>query len=442
MLTDKIDFLVRNRARLIEREFIIDLFTYTEHEKVEFKNAGADKTEPVAPGEYNHSTLYSDAKKPQFTYVLSPKEEGVFHLVGKTPERAIFPPNVQMTLKKGMIDNYSGPPITTSYGIYLYNQIIFCHLFGDRFPYINGATPKDLSTWLENAIMDDQLTPEEAFKAIDFITYITEFNELNSPTFSKKAMTTHPDSRKIRDELMEKYKDRLDDPTVQEMIEKKLIELDKEHLKDDPSYDYFATNSKAFAITRKKQYCAVGSIESIGGGESTVFVGRSLAEEWDKKDMANIISEARRGFYDRGTSTAQGGELSKFLMRVFQDVLITEDDCGTTQYLELVVSQHNIKEFIGRTIKHGGKLTVITNENYKEFIDKPIKLRSPAFCKTKNGLCYTCVERTFKETGRTSIGTQSIGPGSKFLSLRMASMHGTQLVTKKITNINDFILRK
>lgn len=442
MLEDKINFLVRNRAHLVERDFIIDLFTHTEHETVKLKNAGADRAEATEHGDYKLNKIYSAEGKPHLSYVLSPNEKDTFCLVGRKPKVALFPPNVKMTLKKGMIDNYSGPPITTSYGIYLYNQIIFCHLFGDKFPYMNGATPKDITKWLENAIMDDIISPEKAFRVIDFFTFISDFNELNSPTFSKKAMTTHPDSHKVRDELMEKYKDRLDDPTIQEYIEKTLIELDKEHLKGDPSYDYFATNKKAFTITRKKQYCTVGSIESIGGGESTVFVGRSLSEEWDKNDMANIISEARSGFYDRGTSTAQGGELSKFLMRVFQDVLITEDDCGTTNYLNLVISKSNIRDFIGRTVFDKGKLVLITEDNYESFAGRPIKLRSPAYCKTKDGFCYTCVERTFKETGRTSIGTQSIGPGSKFLSLRMAAMHGTQLVTKKITDLNEFILRK
>jgi DNA-directed RNA polymerase subunit beta' len=155
---------------------------------------------------------------------------------------------------------------------------------------------------------------------------------------------------------------------------------------------------------------------------------------------------ARKGLADTALKTADAGYLTRRLVDVAQDVIITEEDCGTLRGLaetalknneEIVESLYDrilgrvslndiYHPLTGELIINGG--TEIT-EDYADIIaESPIEsveIRSVLTCESKQGVCARCYGRNLA-TGRIVsrgeavgvIAAQSIGEPGTQLTLR------------------------
>lgn len=112
-------------------------------------------------------------------------------------------------------------------------------------------------------------------------------------------------------------------------------------------------------------------------------------------------SDSRKGMYDRSVSTAAPGAVTKDVVAAMQDVVIKENDCKTTDGIDI---NKNSPDILGRyaaqVIKSkDGKILCRRNEVisysirdaiYKDNSILSIKVRSPLRCKTINGVCQKC----------------------------------------------------
>jgi len=166
----------------------------------------------------------------------------------------------------------------------------------------------------------------------------------------------------------------------------------------------------------------------------------------------NSTHGARKGLADTALKTANSGYLTRRLVDVAQDAIITEHDCGTEVYItaiplveggEIVVSL--AERVLGRTtaepIIHPetGKVlyergTMIT-EAEAEVIDKAqvqsMKIRSPLTCGTVVGICGTCYGRDLARGTAVNVGeavgviaAQSIGEPGTQLTMRTFHIGG------------------
>ena len=162
---------------------------------------------------------------------------------------------------------------------------------------------------------------------------------------------------------------------------------------------------------------------------------------------------ARKGLADTALKTADAGYLTRRLVDVAQDVIITQDDCGTLRGLiatplkkndEVVESLYD--RILGRTTVHDvyhpltGDLIInageeLTEDYAKLISDSPIEsveIRSVLTCESKNGVCSKCYGRNLA-TGRMVqkgeavgvIAAQSIGEPGTQLTLRTFHVGGT-----------------
>ncbi len=172
---------------------------------------------------------------------------------------------------------------------------------------------------------------------------------------------------------------------------------------------------------------------------------------------------ARKGLADTALKTADAGYLTRRLVDVAQDVIITEDDCGTLRGLvataiknndEVVVSLY--EKILGRTslndIYHPltGDLIVSAGAEITEDIaliieESPIEqveIRSALTCETEKGICARCYGRNLA-TGRKVqrgeavgvIAAQSIGEPGTQLTLRTFHVGGTASSTMAASKI-------
>ncbi len=162
---------------------------------------------------------------------------------------------------------------------------------------------------------------------------------------------------------------------------------------------------------------------------------------------------ARKGLADTALKTADAGYLTRRLVDVSQDVIISEDDCGTLRGLvataiknqeELVESLY--ERILGRTAVHDvyhpltGELIVSSGEEITEDIcriieDSPIEqieIRSVLTCESKKGVCAKCYGRNLATGRMVQIGeavgviaAQSIGEPGTQLTLRTFHVGGT-----------------
>ena len=168
---------------------------------------------------------------------------------------------------------------------------------------------------------------------------------------------------------------------------------------------------------------------------------------------------ARKGLADTALRTADSGYLTRRLVDVSQDIIVREDDCGTTEGIEVAdikdgtqVIEKLSERIEGRypleTIVHPetGEIladteTLITPKIAKKIVDSGItkvKVRSVLACRAKHGVCSKCYGMGLATRERVNIGeavgiiaAQSIGePGTQ---LTMRTIHTGGVAGSDIT---------
>ena len=161
---------------------------------------------------------------------------------------------------------------------------------------------------------------------------------------------------------------------------------------------------------------------------------------------------ARKGLADTALKTADAGYLTRRLVDVSQDVIISEEDCGTLRGLTITalkkaeeVVESLYDRILGRVTLHNvyhpqtGKLIITAGQEINEEIatiidDSPlegVEIRSVLTCESKKGVCAKCYGRNLA-TGRLVekgeavgvIAAQSIGEPGTQLTLRTFHVGG------------------
>ena len=155
---------------------------------------------------------------------------------------------------------------------------------------------------------------------------------------------------------------------------------------------------------------------------------------------------ARKGLADTALKTADAGYLTRRLVDVSHDVIITEEDCGTLRGLECRALKNGdevisslYERILGRVSVHDiihpitGKLICaageeITEAKAQEIEDSPIEMveiRSVLTCESKHGVCMKCYGRNLATSQMVQkgeavgvIAAQSIGEPGTQLTLR------------------------
>ena len=161
---------------------------------------------------------------------------------------------------------------------------------------------------------------------------------------------------------------------------------------------------------------------------------------------------ARKGLADTALKTANSGYLTRRLVDVTQDLVITQDDCGTTNgfVVKALVEGGEVIEALRERIL--GRVTVddlvdpetqetvifagtMLDEDLVDLIDKlgidEVKVRTPLTCDTRYGLCARCYGRdlgrgTMVNAGEAVgvIAAQSIGEPGTQLTMRTFHVGG------------------
>jgi DNA-directed RNA polymerase subunit beta' len=162
---------------------------------------------------------------------------------------------------------------------------------------------------------------------------------------------------------------------------------------------------------------------------------------------------ARKGLADTALKTADAGYLTRRLVDVAQDVVITSDDCGTILGLEMTALKEGediIEPLADRIVGNvaledvydpiDGELLVeatsLIDEQAADAVDfagiQMVKIRSVLTCESRRGVCRMCYGRNLATMKIVDIGeavgilaAQSIGEPGTQLTLRTFHIGGT-----------------
>ncbi|PCJ29505.1 MAG: DNA-directed RNA polymerase subunit beta' [Rickettsiales bacterium] len=182
------------------------------------------------------------------------------------------------------------------------------------------------------------------------------------------------------------------------------------------------------------------------------------------REYFNSTHGARKGLADTALKTANSGYLTRRLVDVAQDCIITDDDCGTEKGIEIktiidggevIVSLSD--QILGRTVSADthhpvtGELLVaacgLIDEEKLDTIESSgldlIHVRSVLTCETKFGICARCYGRDLASGTLVSkgeavgvIAAQSIGEPGTQLTMRTFHIGGAATKGTEVSSVS------
>ena len=172
---------------------------------------------------------------------------------------------------------------------------------------------------------------------------------------------------------------------------------------------------------------------------------------------------ARKGLADTALKTANSGYLTRRLVDVAQDLVVTEVDCGTDRGMMMTplveggdVVESLSERVLGRvtawdTTAPGSDEVVVPagtllDEKWVEKLEQAgideVKVRSPITCETRYGICSSCYGRDLARGHRVNIGesigviaAQSIGEPGTQLTMRTFHIGGAASRAATVNNV-------
>ncbi len=361
----------------------------------------------------------------------------------------------------------NGEIIETTVGRVIFNKIV-----PENYGYINDAMDKKRITSLLTKVLNEEPN-EVAVKLIDDIKDVgLKYGTICGQSVSLADISIPEDREKLLNEgkklvieidnylkrgLITKSESRRQ---KEDIWNKVVAEIDTsvwDNLEDDnPVKVLVKSGSTKASRDQVKQLAGMKGLVTDPTGKTVevpIFGNFKLGLSALEYFVAS--RGARKGLVDKGLKTADAGYLTRRLVDVCQDVIVREEDCGTSEGREMIVgkgtllqtfSDRVVGRFLAKDVKVGGKVlvkrgTLLTDEIVsgieKAGVDRII-IRSPMHCETRRGICATCYGSDMM-TGRlvrvgTAVGVaaaQSIGePGTQ---LTMKTFHSGGIVGKDIT---------
>ena len=429
-------------------------------------------------------------------------EENEGHLFGSFEEAYLAYVNKEITLHTRIVMDPHGIEnqkfTDEQYEKYLVTtlgKMIFNKILPESFPYLNEPTednlinktpdkffiPKgvDFKTYFENAKLNEPFKKKFLGTIIAQVFKVFKINEtskmldklkdlgfkystiagitisaLDVNVYSKKGELIEKANKTI-DEIQELHEDGLitdreryrlvikEWQNTKTIIEKSLMnELDKDN------HIYMMMDSGARGnMGNFSQLAGMRGLMSNPKGETIeVPVISSFREGLSVSEFFISTHGARKGSTDTALKTAESGYLTRRLVDVSQEVIVSEEDCHTdrgfvvrdivendtviVKLYDRIAGRYAAKSVVNPTTGEVivAKNDLITNELAKEIVDAGIKevtIRSVLTCNSRTGVCMKCYGRNLATNNVVEVGeavgtiaAQSIGEPGTQLTMR------------------------
>ena len=364
---------------------------------------------------------------------------------------------------------FDGEFFETTVGKLLFNSIL-----PKDFSYVSDEmNQKRLSSLVDELIMHygvDNTPPildkikSFGFKYSTFSGTTWGLDNVKVPEEKAKIVA---DGRKLEEKIIEEWNEGLlsEEEKYQKIIEvwtyaKKELEkvLPKTLDKNGSTYDLFMSGARGTMTSLIQMIGMKGLIQNNQGKTLEFPIIPSYQEGLSPIEYFVTTHGARKGASDTALNTAKAGYLTRRLVDVAQDVVITEEDCGTKEGkmvtkenisgIEIPLSKNirgrvlaaDLKDKDGKVIyKKGFLITKEEAYNIEGAGFEEVFVRSPLTCRTTHGLCQMCYGLDLGRNHLVDLGeavgiiaAQAIGEPGTQLTLRTfhaGGVAGTDITT-------------
>ena len=416
-------------------------------------------------GEANENKIFSSFEEATYAY------EGKFI----TLRTKIKVPNPKNSILKNdpdslkIVEDKEHSILETSYGRMLFNNI-----FPEDFPYVNEIVNKKFLQRLTEFLVGFMGDPEKAIDIIDKLKSLGfRYATRSGITWSISDLKVPEEKEKILVKATEEVK------VIEGQYQEGLLtnEERKSHVVQiwqaatvaiskniQKTFDQYGNVFSIVDSGARGSWSQVnqmtgmkGLVQNPNGETIELPIKSSYKDGFSVLEYFIASHGARKGSSDTALKTANAGYLTRRLVDSSQDILITEEDCGTKE--GIVINRKDGEEYghnfssrlFARTsleeIKIAGKVIVKANEVIDRKSSKLIeasdiqiiKVRSPITCKSVWGVCSKCYGYDLAYNSQVKVGTpvgiiaaQSIGEPGTQLTLR--TFHTGGVAGKDITH--------
>lgn len=365
---------------------------------------------------------------------------------------------------------YEGGVFETSVGRLLFNSVL-----PNKYPYVNEEMNKKSMASIVDDFIDKfglEQIPEISDKIKDFgFKYATYsgitwgIDEIKVPDQKQEVIE---DSFNKTKEVESQYEEGLlyEPERKRKNIEiwheakEKVEDIISESVDPDSSVYYMWKSGARGSLSQIVQMVGMkGLIQDTKGEIIEQPIIASMKEGLTPIEYFVTTHGSRKGLADTALQTSKAGYLTRRLFDVAQDVVITEEDCGTRQgvtisrksalgieiSLEKKVSgrvlAESVKDNEGNILfKRGHTLKVREVKEIEEAGIEEVKVRSPMTCKSHSGICRNCYGWDLTTNELVNLGeavgtvaAQAIGEPGTQLTMRTFHAGGAASVGGDIT---------
>lgn len=344
---------------------------------------------------------------------------------------------------------YNKENVTTTVGRYIFNLVTLTERTGPHVGYINfpvnGSGMGKIEAKMSDLLMNDIISVEDYSNWIDRLQWLGfSISDYVSPPLTTDLLVLPEKVKKRKQELLSKESNvealNNKDIITASKIEKELLDMSKEELKDLPDMDIYDSGSRgSFGNNYKITAVSRGVVPCVSHPERVNISMASLDEGIPPEERyiyADVLTNASAS---RSLMTRNGGYEAKKLAAAFQGIVFDKkgSDCGTRLTVPLLVTEGNKKLLTDRYIMVNNRTTLLTSNNIDDYVGKTVSLRSPMYCRNPK-YCSKCTGELYHKLGIENVGLIANVIGTSMTTLSMKAFHNATVKLKEI-NYEDYI---
>lgn len=282
-------------------------------------------------------------------------------------------------------------------------------------------------------------TVSQCLMITQMIQYLEGLSDTITVGGDEQAFTIDPKIVALRNELLIKHKDELDNPAVVEDIINTLVEEDKKIQLNGKNQAFYIA-PKFIEENRKRMFLIFGMEPDFETGKYRLLA-TPTHEGWDLNLLNHYLNQGISASYDRGKNTGEGGSLVNEMTNLLPRVKTVDGDCGSKWGEWITVKKETLDYYKGSYYIKNGKVRYYDDdiESGELKVGDRYMFRMPTHCLTpENNICSICAGKILSSKP-TLMMSEGILIATKFMLQRMKVSHVSSLSTNRL-KLKDILI--